>query len=211
MDIPFSQACENNKQPILSVLSSVFSTTANVLEIGSGTGQHAAFFAENLPHLIWQPTDLAVNHHGINVRRDASGLKNLLPPKVLDLHEAWPSVFSTNETQNYVQAKHQEIEGIFTANTLHIVSWNLVQSFFSGVNDNLCRGGLLCIYGPFNYQGKYTSASNAEFDLWLKNRDPSSGIRDIEAIRELATAAGLKLLDDHAMPANNRLLVFSKK
>jgi len=195
MTKPFSQACENNKQPILSMLEQAFSSTKQVLEVGSGTGQHAIYLAQHLPHLHWQTSDLACNHFGINQWLSEVSLANLQPPVVLDLNLAWPVA---------------TFDGIFTANTLHIVSWHLVEKFFAGVADHLATGGTLCVYGPFNYQGQFTSASNADFDLWLKGRDADSGIRDIEAIERLALGAGLSLTYDHAMPANNRLLIFRK-
>jgi cyclopropane fatty-acyl-phospholipid synthase-like methyltransferase len=201
MNIAFSQACENNKQPILNELQRVFSKTKRVLEVGSGTGQHSVFFAEHLPQLAWQPSDLLINHDAINHRRSCSDLSNMLAPIVLDLHQPWKSVIKKSSLQG-------SIDGIFTANTLHIVSSLLVDKFFTGVKQNLVKGGLLCIYGPFNYQGKFTSASNERFDLWLKDRDEESGIRDFEHINELALNAGVSLLSDTAMPANNRLLVF---
>jgi len=195
MTKPFSQACENNKQPIFSVLEQAFSSTQQVLEVGSGTGQHAIYLAKNLSHLRWQTSDLACNHHGINQWLGEVPLANLEPPVVLDLNLAWPVA---------------TFDGIFTANTLHIVSWRLVEKFFAGVASHLTVGGTLCVYGPFKYQDQFTSASNADFDLWLKGRDADSGIRDIEAIERLALAAGLSLTVDHPMPANNRLLVFGK-
>lgn len=195
MSLSFSQACENNKAPILSVLKNAFKHQEHVLEIGSGTGQHAAYFAKHLPQLHWQTSDLAVNHPGISERVSESRLNNLSLPVTLDLNEVWPSL-----TKN--------IDGIFTANTLHIVSWSLVEKFFKGVKNNLAADGVLCLYGPFNYHGKFTSDSNAQFDLLLKDRDKNSGIRDVEAIIKLANTAGLTLTDDHAMPANNRLLTF---
>ncbi|GAW94861.1 MULTISPECIES: DUF938 domain-containing protein [Colwellia] len=201
MDIAFSQACENNKQPILRVLQSAFTNTKRVLEIGSGTGQHGVFFAEHLPQLCWQPSDLLVNHAAINYRRQSSGLTNLLAPVVLDLHQPWQAVVEKSSLQG-------RIDGIFTANTLHIVSNSLVNKFFTGVKQSLVKGGTLCIYGPFNHQGKFTSQSNANFDLWLKHRDEESAIRDFEDIAALAHNAGLALLSDNPMPANNRLLVF---
>lgn len=194
---PFSQACENNKQPILDILTTVFSSTKHVLEIGSGTGQHAVFFGRYLPHVTWQTSDLPVNHQGINLWLDDAALSNVKKPIVIDLDAAWP--------HHAVQ-----IEGIYTANTLHIISWPLVIKFFEGVGKNIATGAHVCIYGPFNYQGAYTSESNANFDRWLKARDSRSGIRDIEAIQTLADSARLTLLNDHAMPANNRLLVFVK-
>ena len=200
MTKPFSQASENNKQPILNILSKVFSSTKHVLEIGSGTGQHAAFFGQSLPHLTWQTSDLPINHPGINQWLDETNATNVLKPIVIDLNATWPTLTS-----------NVQVDGIYTANTLHIISWPLVVKFFEGIKRNLKTHGNVCIYGPFNYQGNFTSESNANFDLWLKDRDLNSGIRDIEAIMTLANSANLTLIDDHAMPANNRLLVFSKE
>ncbi|TWX57724.1 DUF938 domain-containing protein [Colwellia hornerae] len=199
MNKPFSQACENNKLPILRVLTKVFANAKHVLEIGSGTGQHAVFFAPNLPHLTWQTSDLLINHQGINAWIDETKWSNLHRPVVVDLNRAWP-IFN----------QKLPLDGIYTANTLHIISWPLVIKFFEGLAQNLSSAASICIYGPFNYQGEFSSESNADFDLWLKERDNNSGIRDIEAVLLLATAVGLRLIDDHPMPANNRLLVFSK-
>ncbi|NRA70142.1 MAG: DUF938 domain-containing protein [Gammaproteobacteria bacterium] len=196
MNKPYSQACENNKQPILAVLKQVLSNNKQLLEVGSGTGQHAVHFAEHLSDLTWQTSDVAINHAGINQWLDQAELSNLQPPLLLDLNQPWPI---------------EQIDSIYTANTLHIVSWPLVEKFFAGVANHLASGGTLCIYGPFNYQGNYTSQSNADFDLWLKSRDPNSGIRDIEKIEQIANAAHLTLLNDYTMPANNRLLVFKRQ
>jgi len=195
----FSQACENNKRPILKVLKEVFSCNKHVLEIGSGTGQHAVFFGQHLPHLTWQTSDLAMNHQGINFWLDEKDCSNVQRPIVIDLNKAW-AMPQTN----------LPVDGLYTANTLHIISLPLVVKFFEGIAQNLAPEATVCIYGPFNYQGKFTSESNAKFDLWLKSRDKNSGIRDIEEILLLAHSAGLKLIDDHMMPANNRLIVFSK-
>ena len=192
---PYSQACENNKSSILSVLKTAFANTQQVLEVGSGSGQHAVYFAPNLPHLQWQTSDLKINHQGINQWIDAEPSTNLQRPLNLDLQQPWPI---------------SNCDGIYTANTLHIVSWPLVESFFAGVKQCLTEHGRLCIYGPFNYHGKFTSDSNADFEVWLKNRDAKSGIRDFEAILTLAQAADLTLVKDHKMPANNRLLEFVK-
>lgn len=199
MNKPFSQACENNKQPILNILAKVFSNKKHIFEIGSGTGQHAVFFAQHLPHLTWQTSDLATNHAGINKWLDESVATNVAKPIVADLNKPWP-----------VPLSNLRVDGIYTANTLHIISWSLVVNFFEGIAKNVEPKASVCIYGPFNYQGQFTSESNANFDLWLKDRDQNSGIRDIEAILSLAKASGLELIDDHTMPANNRLLVFSK-
>ena len=195
MNKPFSQACENNKAAILSILAEHLKACKTVLEVGSGTGQHAVYFAPNLPWLSWQTSDISANHQGINLWLNELPQDNLLSPIELDLNNRWPI---------------KKVDAIFTANTLHIVKWSLVEAFFHGVSQHLNSHGHCCIYGPFNYQGKYSSESNANFDLWLKERDSESAIRDIEAIIALANAAGLSLENDHAMPANNRLLVFKK-
>ena len=195
MDKPFSQACENNKQPILSIISPVFSRHSHVLEIGSGTGQHAVFFAEHMPHLLWQCSDQAEYLPGINAWIEDAQLPNLAAPLELEISSPWPIT---------------EVPAIFSANTVHIMHWFQVEAFFGGLKAHLQQGGDFCLYGPFNYQGDYTSESNARFDQWLKQRDPNMGIRDSEAIAQLAESAGLTLRNDHAMPANNRLLHFHK-
>ncbi|ATC96311.1 hypothetical protein PTUN_a4086 [Pseudoalteromonas tunicata] len=193
---PFSQACENNKIPIVEQLKKIFTTTSKVLEVGSGSGQHAVFFAAQLPHLIWQPTDLTVNHYGINAWRNELPSPNLKPPLELDVSAAWPVV---------------QVDGIFTANTLHIMSWELVKLFFQGVGKHLALQGRLVVYGPFKYQGQFTSESNAQFDLWLKAHDSARGVRNIEDVVQLAQSVGLALTSDTVMPANNQLLVFEKQ
>jgi hypothetical protein len=193
---PYSQACENNKTPILAVIREVFSQAVTVWEIGSGTGQHACYFAKELPHLVWQPTDLAENLPRINAWRDEVQLANLNLPLALDVtNPVWPC---------------EGMDALFTANTLHIMSWQNVEILFERFQTYLNPSATVCIYGPFNYNGNYTSDSNARFDELLKNRDPLSGIRNFEAVIALAENAGLKLLQDNAMPANNRLLVLEK-
>lgn len=192
MQKPFSQACENNKAPILSVLEQAFAEAESVLEIGSGTGQHAVWFAGHLPHLLWQPSDQEVNLAGMQLWFDEAALANLLPPVALDVTQPhWPV---------------RQTDAIFTANTLHIMAWDAVQAFFARVPEVLAPGGKLCVYGPFNYNGAYTSESNAHFDQWLAEQCPVSAIRDFEHVNRLAEEAGLSLIADHAMPANNRLL-----
>lgn len=193
---PFSQACENNRAPILEVLLRVFADCRDVLEIGSGTGQHAASFAPRLPWLTWQTSDLRGNHPGIRAWCDDCAAPNLLPPLDLDVdRQPWP-----------VGRK----DGVFTANTCHIMAWSSVVNLFAELPRVLAPGGVLAIYGPFNYGGQFTSASNARFDGWLKQQGAHQGIRAFEAVDELAAAAGLRLLEDHAMPANNRLLVWRR-
>jgi cyclopropane fatty-acyl-phospholipid synthase-like methyltransferase len=193
---PFSQACENNKIPILTVLKKSFSNVKNILEIGSGTGQHAVYFSKNLPHLLWQTSDCQDNINGINLWLNNAKNINIKPPIELDVNMAeWPVT---------------KIDGIFTANTLHIMSWQSVINFFSGIKKNLQKGGVFCVYGPFNYNGRYTSESNAQFDVLLKRQISHRAIRDFEKVSELAQQAGLVLVKDYAMPANNRLLEWRK-
>ncbi len=196
MTLPFSQACENNKQPILDVLQDVFADRRRVLEVGSGTGQHAAFFAEQMPHLQWQASDIQAHMAGIEQWRSAVNLANLPPVLELDVNsERWP---------------REDVDAVFSANTLHIICWPEVQAMFQLLANNLSNDSKLCIYGPFNYNGKYTSESNANFDDWLSARDPQSGIRDFEKVDALAQTGGFTLCDDFALPANNRLLYWRK-
>ncbi len=196
MNKPYSQSCENNKFPILQVIETIFTDNLTIWEIGSGTGQHACFFAENLPHVKWQCTDRLVNLAGIDRWLKDANLSNLLSCLELDVSQInWPC---------------QQINGIFTANTLHIMSVKQVEDFFSGLERYLASGAQVCIYGPFNYHGQFTSESNHQFDLWLKSRDLASGIRDFEYIEKQANRIGLALQHDFEMPANNRLLYFKK-
>jgi SAM-dependent methyltransferase len=194
--LAFSEACERNKGPILEVLRSALASSRSVLEIGSGTGQHAVHFAAGLPHLSWQPSELPGELAPLAERIRREGAPNLLAPIALNVREHPWAV--------------EAVDAVFSANTLHIIPWSAVRDFFRGVGEVLGRSGLLCVYGPFRYQGEYTSDSNAEFDRWLKARDPASGIRDFEALDELARAAALVLAADHAMPANNRTLVWQR-
>lgn len=195
MDRPFSQACENNKDPILEVLRKHFVDISSVLEVGSGTGQHAAYFALNLSHLVWQCSDRSENLPGINSWLQWAGLANTPLPLALDVNASW---------------ELSPVEAVFSANTLHIMSWPEVEKFFQQLRSVLRDDGVCVVYGPFNYQGAFTSDSNARFDQWLKSRDPLSGIRDFEAVSRLAGEVGMTLVEDYAMPANNRCLVWRK-
>jgi cyclopropane fatty-acyl-phospholipid synthase-like methyltransferase len=193
---PFSQACENNKDPILHELRRVLSRTRIVCEIGSGTGQHACYFAQNLSQITWQPTDKQENLLGISQWVADAQLQNLKHPVSLDVTDHPWSLRS--------------MDAVFTANTLHIMGWAEVEILFLRLQEYLLKGSLLCIYGPFNYKGSYTSKSNAQFDLWLKQRNPHSAIRDFETVETLANKTGIQLLEDITMPTNNRLLVWEK-
>lgn len=191
---PFSQACENNAPPILSHLVRLLTDSRSVLEIGSGTGQHAVFFGRGLPHLQWQTSDLIDNHEGICLWLDECGLQNVLPPIELDVTE------SRHELESY--------DVVFMSNTLHILSWEQVEQCFSHIARVVENKGLLVTYGPFNYEGNFTSDSNMRFDQWLKAANPERGIRDFERVNKLACDHGFVFKEDNAMPANNRLLVW---
>jgi len=192
----YSEACEQNRSPILNVLKDEFSGTRQVLEIGSGTGQHAVYFSRHLPHLQWQTSDLEENHASILAWLAEADLANVLPPLLLDVNRNdWPA---------------QQFDGVFSANTTHIMSWPAVESMFAGIGKRLDRQGRFCLYGPFNYGNRYTSASNQNFDRWLKNRDARSGLRNFEDLNDLAGMQGMRLRADHEMPVNNRLLVWEK-
>jgi SAM-dependent methyltransferase len=192
----FSEACERNKEPILGVLRELLTVPGLVLEIGSGSGQHAAYFACQLPHLRWLPTDLSENLASIRAWAAESAAVNLLAPQALDLFaDDWPL---------------QEAQSVVCINTVHIVAWQGVQRLFVGVGRVLRPGGLLYVYGPYRYADRPLEPSNQQFDYWLKARDPVSGVRDFEAVDALARANGLQLGGDRAMPANNRSIWWTK-
>lgn len=196
MSKPFSQACENNRRPILEILARHLADVRMVLEIGSGTGQHAVYFGEHLPHLIWQTSDRRAYHEGIEAWVTEAGLDNVRPPMDLDVMvEPWPV---------------DTADAVFSANTAHIMSWPMVVEFVAGVGRVLPPGGSFLLYGPFSYGGVHTSESNEQFNRSLKSQDPAMGIRDFEAVEALASEAGMALVEDNAMPANNRLLVWRR-
>jgi cyclopropane fatty-acyl-phospholipid synthase-like methyltransferase len=192
--LPFSEACERNKEPILAVLRRAFAARSVVLEIGSGTGQHAVHFAAHLPHLSWLPTERLANLATLAARLTAEAAPNIRPATVLEVtQKVWP-------------ARH--VDAVFSANTLHIMSWDEVAAMFEGIDAVLLPGGVLCVYGPFRYHGRHTAASNERFDAELRERDSKSGIREIDELTQLAAAHRLRLAADHDLPANNRLLEF---
>ena len=193
---PYSESCDQNRDPIFSIIEPLFRGRRSVLEIGSGTGQHAVHFAAMMPHLTWHTSDLPENHAGIRAWLDEAALPNISGPVALDVSSRpWPDL---------------ETDAVFSANTVHIMRWKEVVALFAGVGQLLRRDGLFCLYGPFNYGGNYTSESNARFDEWLHARDPLSGIRDFDDLDRLAETSGLQIEHDYAMPANNRLLCWRK-
>ena len=194
--LPYSQACENNKKPILEILKRYIGKQEELLEIASGTGQHGEFFAKKFPNLRWQTSDVPQAIADLNRRISAANLQNLPLALPLDVDDAsWGF-------NNY--------ELLFTANSLHIMSEKSVKKFFKTIPSVLKRRGLVFIYGPFKYEGKYKTESNAQFDDWLKARYPESGIRDFKDVNILAADAGLSLVVDVCMPANNQILIFSR-
>lgn len=198
--LPFSQASENNKKPILEALSVWLKDSTAVLEVGSGTAQHAVFFAPRLQHLIWNTSDLQENHAAIAARLSVEAAANLRAPVLLDTRDPqWPS-----------SVAGLGVDAIYSANTAHIMHWDAVTSMFSGVGAVLPAGGLFLLYGPFSYGGEHTSAGNRAFDASLRASDAGKGIRDRNDLDDLADKAGLSLARDQDMPANNRLLVWRR-
>jgi len=195
MDKPHAPSCERNRDPILEVLKDHFADRKTVLEIGSGTGQHAVYFAEALPHLTWQASDRQENLAGIRAWLDEAALPNTPSPLELDVQQSWPSL---------------SVDAVFSANSLHIMSWQAVERLFEALPTIMAVDFKLLVYGPFNYGGQFTSESNAAFEVWLKERGAHQGIRDFEAVDALARNVGLELVEDRAMPANNRCLVWRR-
>jgi len=193
---PYAESSEQNQDPILEVLREVLATATRVLEIGSGTGQHAVHFGRHLPHLVWVPTELAENLPGIRLWLAEAALPNVEPPRVLDVKQPVWAVGN--------------VDAVFSANTAHIMGWDLVTAMFAGVGRLLPEGGVFALYGPFHYGGEPTSPSNARFDAMLRARDPAMGVRNFEDVDALAQRAGLRLWRDCAMPVNNRTLVWRR-
>jgi SAM-dependent methyltransferase len=191
---PFAEATEQNKAVIFEVIKSYLH--GEVLEIGSGTGQHAVFFAGQTPQMQWQTSDLEPSLPGIEAWIADSGLPNLPAPVALDVLGSWPD---------------RQFDAVYSANCFHIMDKAAVAKCFAGVGACLKPAGVLMVYGPFNYAGSFTSPSNARFDAFLKTRDPASGIKDFEWLDDLANDEGLQLIDDVAMPANNRSLIWQKR
>ncbi len=196
LDKPFSEYSERNGGAILEVLKDEFSSCMTVLEIGSGTGQHAIRFAGVLPNLSWQTSDLAENHDGINAWITDSALTNVLKPIAFD-------VLTADVTAD-------SFDGVYSANTAHIMSFDAVRKMLSLVAKALCKGGVFCLYGPFRQGGEFNAPSNAAFDESLRKRNADMGIRDIEALNDIASNLGLRHANFYAMPANNHIAVWRK-
>jgi SAM-dependent methyltransferase len=209
---PYAESSEVNKGPILAELKEIFAERKRVLEIASGTGQHAVYFGRELPHLTWQPSELPQHLPGIQAWLDEAQLPNVLAPLALDVNDSHWSFFKSVRPELVEgQPLSTSPDAIFNANTVHIISWPEVERMFAHIARVITPGGCVCLYGPYNYGGKFTSESNARFDAWLKSRDPNSGVRDFEAVNRLALSHGMVLLRDIAMPSNNRILVWEAK
>jgi len=195
-DLPVAESCLRNQEPIFDVLQQELEEGSVVLELGSGTGQHAAFISHRLPRIRWQPSELAENIDAINAWRQHMKAGNFLPPLVLDIaQDLWPV---------------KQVDAVFSANLVHFVGWDKVRSMMAGIGRVLKNSGVAFFYGPYNYNGEFTSDGNRQLDEWLKSRDPASGIKDFEQIIMTARKEKLRLLKDIAMPANNRILVMQK-
>lgn len=196
-DKPYAPACERNREPILGVLRECLRDCGKVLEIGSGTGQHAVYFAAALPHLVWQTSDLSEQLPGIRLWLDEAGLPNT--PDPIELAAA-----------SIVRPAGAPYDAVFTANTLHIMSWHDVQALFGALPGIVQRGAKVVVYGPFHINGRPTSAGNADFDAMLRAQASHMGVRDLQAVDALASAAGLRLQEQRAMPANNLCLIWQR-
>lgn len=196
-ELPVSEACLRNQQPIAEVLASELADWSVVLEIGSGTGQHAAYLSEYMPKITWQPSEQASRIAAINAWRLRTVRDNFLPPLVLDVtQDLWPV---------------KQVDAVFSANVLHCISWPKVRDMLAGIGRVLRLGGCAFFYGPFNYNGTFTSEGNRALDEWVRQEyEPQAGIKDFEQIVLAARREKLKLIKDIAMPANNRMLILRK-
>lgn len=197
MEKPFAPACERNQDPILNILQSLLVNKKAVFEVGSGTGQHAVYFAKNMPHIVWQTSDLVEKHNGINLWIDASKLKNVKAPISFDVNK------------DELESNHYD--AVFTANTFHIMSWEECCKCISKLSEALKTNGSFILYGPFNFNGQFTAGSNENFDQHLKSQDPKMGIRDFSDIERICNKYNMLFVEKFEMPSNNFILVFTKK
>lgn len=196
MNKPYADSCDRNRDPILEVIAPLLAHKRAVLEVGSGTGQHAVYFGAKLPHLVWHTSDRLQNHAAIQQWLDQAALDNVRGPIELDvLGGAWPEI---------------AVDAVFSANTAHIMHRDEVAAFFAGVGELLPPGGLFMLYGPFSFGGRHTSESNARFDLRLKQTDPGMEVRDFDDLDRLAQQADMVFQHDYPLPANNRILLWKK-
>lgn len=196
-DKPFAEYADRNGAPILAVLQNEFAHCTKVLEIGSGTGQHAVRFAKELPFLQWQTSDLDENHPGIRAWVNDSGLANLLPPLALDVLTA--------------DVPAESCDAVYSSNTAHIMSIEAVKKMFAILGNALTDGGVFCLYGPFRQDGEFNTPSNAAFHQTLRSRNPEMGVRHLESLDEYARDHNMARIRLYTMPANNHIAVWRKK
>ena len=200
----YAPSCDNNQGPIAEILQTALARSRHVLEIGSGTGQHSVYFAPRLPHLVWQCSDAPQHHASIAAWHAHQPAPNLRAPLSLVIDpqphgNVWP------------HTEDGAPDAVFTSNTLHIMAWPCVLQLLAWVGQHLPPAGVLVVYGPFNEGGQHTTPSNAAFDAWLRARDAASGLRDVQDVADAAALHGLHLVQQHAMPANNLVLVLQKQ
>lgn len=195
-DRPYAEYAARNAAPILEILTREFRNSSRVLEIGSGTGQHAVTFAAALDHLHWQTSDLDENHAGIDAWIGTSKLDNVTAPLSMDVRTAVVSAGA--------------YDAVYSSNTAHIMGIDAVENMLSLVGTALSMGGVFCLYGPFRLDGRFNTQSNADFDIDLRSRDPGMGIRDLEALDEFAATNGLQRRRLYAVPSNNYVVVWRK-
>jgi SAM-dependent methyltransferase len=194
MDVRHSDASKRNKDPILEVLREVLPDDPNVLEIGSGTGQHAMYFARHLEGVVWQPADRPGRTNSVEARRRRAELENVREPLELDLFDdEWPV---------------DSVDALVAINVLHIAPWSATERLFEHAARVVRPGGIVYVYGPFRYRDRELEPSNQRFDEMLQSRDPEMGLREVGAVRERAAGHGFEFLEDRAMPANNRSLIW---
>ena len=193
---PFASSADRNGGAIVHLVGLEFPAAAAILEIGSGTGQHAIRIGRDLPHLSWQPSDIEENLAGIRAWVDHAGLPNVCRPLEVDvLHAPRPGA---------------AYDGVFSANTAHIMHEDAVRAMFDLSGNVLRAGGRLVLYGPMRRNGGYNTESNAAFDRSLQQRDPGMGIRDLEWLDELAAGQGMHRVRLYSMPANNHVAVWAR-
>jgi len=199
-------AFHRNHEPIWAVLQAFLAgKSGDVVEAGSGTGQHVVHFAKHTPGIIWWPSDLNERHlKSIEAWRAHAGMPNIRPPQRIDLSDpAWPSAMHDG-------GGPAELLALFCGNVIHIAPWPVAEGLFAGAGRYLRADGRLFLYGPFKREGKHTAMSNAVFDTSLRQQDAEWGVRDIADLEKLAASAGLALIETVPMPANNLILVFGR-
>lgn len=206
-DRQFAPPTQRNREPILTVLRRVLPESGTVLEVASGTGEHAAFFAPRLKPRLWLPSDCNPLHlDSIAAWRDYVGVQTLLSPVHLDATADRWSIERTPPPQ----LQDSPISAIVCINMIHIAPWSAGLGLLAGAGRILPAGGLLYLYGPFKEGGRHTAPSNEAFDAMLRDRDPAWGVRDLETVIEVADSEGLTWLETVEMPANNRSILFRK-